>query len=141
MSKSRDLIKVYIRSKKVPSRTFLVEYYSPSIVGFVKSSRRAMLFEDRLDEVQKSLLEDAERLAISTGVPIKVVDLAKLNVVSRMIRRFFGKLPHSSTVVFPGSIFSSILGNQFTKFKHSDQSSYAGKLIEEQVISVHRRHP
>jgi len=139
LSKFGDFIIVYIKTKKVPSRTVFVDYYPPSIVGFVKSSRSTLLFEDRLDKVQESILEEAERLAISTSVPIKVVDLAKPNAVSRLVRRFFRKLPRPSTVVLPGSIFSGILRNQFTNFKHLDESS--GKLLEEQVIPEYRKHP
>ena len=122
MSKSKDFIKVYIKSRKVPSRAVLLEYYSPSIVGFVKSSRSSIQFEDRLDEIQKLVLEHAERFAHSSGIPMKVVDLSKLNFVSRLIRRIL-KFPKSLAVVLPGTVFSGILVNQYSNPKRSGESS------------------
>jgi hypothetical protein len=137
MNESGDFIKVYVKSKKVPSRAVFLEYYSPSIIVFVKSSRSSVQFEDRLDEVQKSMLEDAEGFAHSTGIPIKVVDLSKLNVVSRLIRRILN-FPKSPTIVLQGAIFSRIFGNQSSNPKHSDESSISGRLLEEEVIPLYR---
>jgi len=132
MSKSKDFIKVYIKSEKVPSRAVFLEYYSPSIIGFVKSSRSSIQFEDRLDEVQKLMLEEAERFAQSASIPMKVVDLSKLNFVSRLVRRIL-KFPKSPTVILPGTLFFRILGNQSNP-KHSDERSYIHGLLEGQVI-------
>jgi hypothetical protein len=86
----------------VPSRTVVLESYSPSIVGLAKSFRSTLQFEDRLDEVQKSMLEDAESLAFSFGVPIQIIDLSKLNTVSRALRRILG-FPRFPTVILPGN--------------------------------------
>jgi hypothetical protein len=138
MSESFGFIKVYIKSMKVPTRAVFLEYYSPSMVGFAKSTRSTIQFEDRLDEVQKLMLEDAERLAISTGVLIQIIDLSKQNFISRLVRRL--KFPRSPTVVLQGKLFSGILGNHFIGFKHLDETSNTVKLLEEQVIRVHRKH-
>ena len=83
------------------------------------------------------MLEDAEGFAHSTSIPIKVVDLSKLNLVSRLVRRILN-FPKSPTIVLQGTIFSRIFGNQFSTHAHSDESSISGRLLEEQVIPLYR---
>jgi len=123
---------------KVPSRAVHFEYYSPSIVGFVKSSRSSIQFEDRLDKVQKSMLEDAERLAISSGVSLRVIDLSKLNVVFRLFSRILSSQIFPG-VVLPRKVFSSTMGNQFVDFGKPDRSRYSNNLLEE--LPVIRKRP
>ena len=134
MNESGDFIKVYVKSKKVPSRAVLLEYYYPSIIGFVKSSRRSIEFEYRLDEVQQLMLEEAERFVHSTGIPIKVVDFSKLNFVFRLVRRILN-FPKSPTVVLPGAVFSGILG-----IKYFDERSFPLPQLEEHAIPVRFKH-
>jgi hypothetical protein len=133
MNESENFIKVYIRSKKVPSRTVVLESYSPSIVGLTRSFRCTLQFEDRLDEAQKSLIEDAERLALSFGVPIQIIDLSKLNAVSRVLRRILG-FPRIPRVVLSGKLFSRIVANPFTKFEHSEKSIRTKRLMEQKLF-------
>jgi hypothetical protein len=131
MKDSGEFINVYVKSRKVPSRAVLLEYYSPSIIGIVKSSRRSIEFEYWLDEAQQLMLEEAERVAQSTGIPIKVVDLSKLNFVFRLVRQIL-KFPKSPTIVLPGMVFSGILG-----IKQLDERNYPARWLEEQIIPVH----
>ena len=101
----RQAVKIYVRSKKVAIRSVVIENYTGSIVGPVKLPSRFVDYEDRLDETQQTMVDYASDLALSTGLPIKVVDVSKLNVLERFGRVIFRRVRETPAIELPEAMF------------------------------------
>jgi hypothetical protein len=100
----RQAVRVYVRSKKVAIRSAVVEIYASSITGPMRLPTRFVDYEDRLDDTQKSMVEYATDLAMSADLPIKIVDVAKLNVWKRLGRALSGTRD-TPAIVLPEALF------------------------------------
>jgi hypothetical protein len=101
----RQAVKIYVRSKKVATRSLVVESYAGSIIGPVKLPLRFVDYEDRLDETQQTMVDYASDLALSAGLPIKVVDVSKLNVLERLGRVIFRRDRETPAIELPEAMF------------------------------------
>jgi len=110
----KQIVKVYVRSKRVAVQSFPSERTVPSIVGSVKLTSWVVQYEDRFDDSQKSILKYADDLASSVGVPIEVIDVSKLNLIRRLVTLVFRRdLYKTPIVLFPETAFSRIMNRMY----------------------------
>jgi len=98
-------VKIYVRSKKVAIRSVVLENYSGSFIGPIKTFTRFMDYEDRLDDTQQRMIDYASDLAMSAHLPIKVIDVTKLNVLERFARLIFRRVRMTPAIELPEAMF------------------------------------
>ena len=70
-SAHKQAVKIYVKSKKVAIRSAVVESYSGSFIGPVKTFTRFVDYEDRLDDTQQRMIDYASDLAMSARSPVQ----------------------------------------------------------------------
>ena len=88
MQSSNGRLRAVVRSSRVPVGLALFTMPAPSPPGsFMTTSVRSVLYANVLDESQQRLLDDAKRLAQSSGLDLEVVDLGRQNLLRRAVSR------------------------------------------------------
>ncbi len=104
-SANKQAVKIYVRSKKVAIRSAVVESYSGSFIGPVKTFTRFVDYEDRLDDTQQRMIDYASDVAMSADLPIKVIDVSKLNILERFARWIFRRVRMTPAIELPEAMF------------------------------------
>jgi len=84
--KSDGKIRVIVRSRKVPSRTFDFSepIYSPFGIPMGTRSNRLVVYDYVLDEEHRRAVEEGRRLACNLGLELEVIDRSKSGLFGRM---------------------------------------------------------
>jgi len=112
MANTNENMKVFVRSKNVPVAIRVVEDLQWTTAGTFKVRRTMLQYENQLDEGQMAILEYARKLAGAAGVSLEVVDLSRLNFISRFVKYLFAKTPRVPSVEIPGMVLSDLLAAQ-----------------------------
>ncbi len=80
-------VRVVVRSRKVPARSFSWQVSSYTIHGIFEESqtRHGVTYERELEPPHLRAVEEAKRLSDSTGLELEVVDLGKQNFLQRLV--------------------------------------------------------
>jgi len=80
-------IRVIVRSRKVPSKTFELAEPVYSTSGMLMGTRRGRLvtYDDVLDDAHKKAIEEGRRLSCSLGLDLEVVDRSKAGPFRRLL--------------------------------------------------------
>jgi hypothetical protein len=105
ITRNRQAVKIYVRSKKIAIRSAVLESYSGSFIGPVKTFTRFVDYEDRLDDTQQRMIDYASDLAMSADLPIKVIDVSKLNMMERFARLIFRRVRMTPAIELPEAMF------------------------------------
>ena len=90
MQSSESNIRVLVRSRRVPVVTCdntLQVLPIGSLVLLTSSKRRIIAHENVLDDYQEIVLESVRRFARNNGMQVEVKDVAKENILKRLLRR------------------------------------------------------
>ena len=94
MQNSASNIRVLVRSRRVPvitsDNTPQVLPIGP-LVLLTSSKRRIVAHENVLDDYQERVLESVRRFARNNGMKVEVKDVAKENILRRLLRRIMGQ--------------------------------------------------
>jgi len=130
-----DLVSVYVKSRKIAIRSILIPNYAGSVIRHEKISKRVVEYEKEIDEVQKVMLEFADKLAETRNITIKVIDLSKLSFLRKIMRRALGEQDRPA-IDFPATIFSFVL-DEITKGGLFINSTVPSSSEEIRSISTH----
>jgi hypothetical protein len=91
--RSDGKIRVVVRSRKVPLRTFdfTEPVYSPLGVLMGARSSRLVAYDYILDEQHMKALEEGQRLACNLGLELEVIDRAKSGLLGRVLSSLGGR--------------------------------------------------
>lgn len=80
-------ITLFIRSKKVAKDTKIIRtpVFVAGTTQMSESAKRVVIYENVLDADQKAMLENSKALAQNLRVTLVVKDLAKLNLIERLL--------------------------------------------------------
>jgi hypothetical protein len=91
--RSDGKIRVIVRSRKVPSRTFDFSepVYSPlgALVG--TRSSRLVVYDYTLDEQHRRAVEEGQRIACNLGLELEVVDRSRSGLFARVLSSLGGR--------------------------------------------------
>jgi hypothetical protein len=92
--RSDGKIRVIVRSRKVPTRTFDFSepVYSPLGVPMGTRSNRLVIYDYVLDERHRKAVEEGHRLACNLGLELEVVDRSRSG-----LSRFLSRLGRASS--------------------------------------------
>jgi hypothetical protein len=100
-------IKVFVRSKRVPAAMSIVENPQWTTAGTFRVRKMVLQYDDQLDTSQLAILDYAQRVALAAGVSLEVVDLSRMNFVSRFAKSLINATPKAPTVVIPGALLTN----------------------------------
>jgi hypothetical protein len=100
-----QIVKIYVKSKRVAVRSVIIEQYAGSIIGHERVAKRIVEYEDELDETQKAMVECAKDLAAVAGFTLKILDVSKQSKIKKILGRVFGRPHEAPTIVFSDAIF------------------------------------
>ena len=108
----KNEIRVVVESKKVPSRIVQVKYSSHAgSLGLlpVSVTRSVIIYDYELDEEQSKVLDEARKLSDSSGACLKIVDLARVSGIRRVVRRIIGGGSQVPLVTIVGPVMEQLL--------------------------------
>lgn len=108
-NRERQTLTVYVRSKSVPVSSTELKDYVQWVTAPVKVPRRVIQYEDRLDDRQKKILDFADDLAATLALPLKVVDVSKLNVFQRLARWISGRNNEAPALIISEGAFFRLI--------------------------------
>ncbi|GEM_PF-4506336 len=91
--RSYGKIRVIVRSRKVPSRTFDFSepLYSPLGIPMGTKSSRLVVYDYVLDEQHRKAVEEGQRLACNLGLELEVIDRSKSGLLGRVLSSLGGR--------------------------------------------------
>jgi hypothetical protein len=128
-SRERQSLTVFVRSKKLPVRSVVVERYAQSLISNVKIATRVLEYEDQLDDGQKKILEYANDLSATLALPIKIVDLSKRNLFERLLSWFSGQNHDAPTLILSkGALYGITQSVNHLSLPNNSEGEFASTL-------------
>jgi len=130
----KPVVKIFVKTRRVAVRSITLESSVMTTLGPVKLSRRAVQYENQLDDVQQRMLDEASDLAASAGLKLEVVDVSKLNILQQLGRQIFRNDYKPPVVVLPNAVLARVRKHTPSDKMEDPQSSFSSPFLEPKIF-------